>query len=246
MSLLSTQHWVQSAQDHYPKSNGTWCATYHDKVTLFWNQGTHLGTVTLHKGTNVTIFRSATGFSKFDIFMRRRTSDRPPHRLVCKPAETNVSDEEINHIENMRHINFNNISIPGGDTNLYAQSDQNDLLCWHYRLNHISFKILKLMAILEIIPKKLEKIKSPKCAWCTYQTPMDDKETFKPKKDSLYYHVWSLCIRRSNGVNYSRFYWKSKMKINKTKIYLCNNLCRSCKQVNLFISSNCSYLRSDI
>jgi len=165
MRLLSPQHWAQSASDNFPKQNGTWCVTYHDRVTLFWDQGSYSRTVTLQKGTNVAIFRSANGFSKFDTFMRRRSTDRSRNCLICRPAKENVSEEEID-IPNMKNINFDNITVPDGDDNLYAQSDQAELLRWHYRLNHISFKKLKLMAVLGIVPKKLAKIKSPKCASC--------------------------------------------------------------------------------
>jgi len=75
--------------------------------------------MTLQKGKNVAIFRSANGLSKFDIFMRRRSIDRPRNRLICRPSKTNISEEEID-IESMKNINFNNVSVPDGDANLYA------------------------------------------------------------------------------------------------------------------------------
>ena len=36
--LLSPQHWAQQAKDNKPTPRGTWCATYHDEIVLFWNQ----------------------------------------------------------------------------------------------------------------------------------------------------------------------------------------------------------------
>jgi hypothetical protein len=36
--LLSPQHWAQGANDRYPIRYGTWCATYDDRVVLYWEQ----------------------------------------------------------------------------------------------------------------------------------------------------------------------------------------------------------------
>ena len=36
--ILSPQHWSQTAKDNKPKPRGTWCATYYDKIVLWWNQ----------------------------------------------------------------------------------------------------------------------------------------------------------------------------------------------------------------
>ena len=33
--FLSPQHWSQVSKDHKPKPNGTWCATYSDRICLF-------------------------------------------------------------------------------------------------------------------------------------------------------------------------------------------------------------------
>ena len=49
-----------------------------------------------------------------------------------------------------------------------ATSDKAELMRWHYRLGHLSFKKLKILAEKNIIPKRLSKIRSPKCAGCIY------------------------------------------------------------------------------
>ncbi len=39
---------------------------------------------------------------------------------------------------------------------------------WHYRLGHLSFQKLKQLALNGKIPKKLLKLKPPKCAGCLF------------------------------------------------------------------------------
>jgi hypothetical protein len=54
------------------------------------------------------------------------------------------------------------------EENIAATTPRGELLRWHYRLGHLSFSKLKLMAVLNIIPRKLSLIKPPKCACCLY------------------------------------------------------------------------------
>ena len=42
--------------------------------------------------------------------------------------------------------------IPDDDHHIIALDDQAELLRWHYRLGHQSFKLIKLLAALEILP----------------------------------------------------------------------------------------------
>ena len=51
--LLSPQQWSQQSSDHFAIANGTWCATYHDKCVLHWQQNKFQKTVRLDKSTNV-------------------------------------------------------------------------------------------------------------------------------------------------------------------------------------------------
>jgi hypothetical protein len=54
------------------------------------------------------------------------------------------------------------------DVTLAATDDQAELVQWHYRLGHLSFKKLKQLALNGEIPKKLSKLKPPKCAGCLF------------------------------------------------------------------------------
>jgi hypothetical protein len=51
---------------------------------------------------------------------------------------------------------------------LFASDDQAELLCWHHRLGHISFSMLKALAKNGEIPRRLANVKEPKCAGCLF------------------------------------------------------------------------------
>jgi hypothetical protein len=56
--LLSPQHWAQGANDRYPIRYGTWCATYDDRIELYWDQRRYKRTVyLLEEGSNVGVLR---------------------------------------------------------------------------------------------------------------------------------------------------------------------------------------------
>jgi hypothetical protein len=56
----------------------------------------------------------------------------------------------------------------GEDTQLAAANNQTKLICWHYHLGHLPFVKLKQLALNREIPKKLAKVKPPKCAGCLF------------------------------------------------------------------------------
>jgi hypothetical protein len=69
----------------------------------------------------------------------------------------------------------------GEDTQLAANDDQTELMRWHYRLGHLPFVKLKQLALNREIPKKLAKVKPPKCTGCLFgamtKIPWRGKET---------------------------------------------------------------------
>ena len=46
--------------------------------------------------------------------------------------------------------------------------DTSELMRWHYRLGHLSFNKMNILATKGLIPKKLGKVRPPKCACCIY------------------------------------------------------------------------------
>jgi hypothetical protein len=69
----------------------------------------------------------------------------------------------------------------GEDTQLATNDDQTELMRWHYRLGHLPFTKLKQLALNGEIPKKLAKVKPPKCAGCLFgamtRIPWRSRET---------------------------------------------------------------------
>ena len=69
----------------------------------------------------------------------------------------------------------------GEDTQLATTDKQTELMHWHYRLGHLPFIKLKQLALNGEIPKKLAKVKLPKCAGCLFgamtKIPWCRKET---------------------------------------------------------------------
>jgi GAG-pre-integrase domain len=61
--LLSPQHWSQTANDHHPTTNGTWCATYSDHIILHWSQCKFMRTIPLDRSTNTATLYSAAGLT---------------------------------------------------------------------------------------------------------------------------------------------------------------------------------------
>ncbi len=51
---------------------------------------------------------------------------------------------------------------------LATDNDQAELMCWHYRLGHLSFAKLKQLALNGEIPRRLAKVKPPACAGCLF------------------------------------------------------------------------------
>ena len=100
--LLSPQHWAQESKDHFPKKNGTWCATYDSYVVLHWNQNKFTKTVRLDKNTNVATMSSAPGFKKYRAFTAVIDANRslPKKEYINKNYICNDASIKINSIIN--------------------------------------------------------------------------------------------------------------------------------------------------
>ena len=68
------------------------------------------------------------------------------------------------------------------DQVIEAESDQGELMRWHCRLGHLSFRKLKILAALGILPRRLLNAKTPKCATCVYSSMT--KKPWKVKGDA--------------------------------------------------------------
>ena len=81
------------------------------------------------------------------------SSEQSPHgthTLACEQSHENLQL----HADNAQRLT--------------VDSPQADLLRWHYRLGHLSFKLIKAMAEVGLLPKKLAKAPIPKFAGCMF------------------------------------------------------------------------------
>ena len=55
---------------------------------------------------------------------------------------------------------------------LTVENPQADLLRWHYRLGHLSFKLIKAMAKVGLLPKRIATAPTPRCVGCMFSSMM--------------------------------------------------------------------------
>ena len=83
------------------------------------------------------------------------------------PSEVPIQVEEVNDM--FIDLEPRNTEEFKEETELLqATTDRGELMRWHYRLGHLSFKKLKIMAKLHLIPSRLEHVRPPKCSGCIY------------------------------------------------------------------------------
>jgi hypothetical protein len=87
-----------------------------------------------------------------------KQTDPPSTSMQERPDVIPIDLDHDNHPANLT-------SQDDATSNLDSQSE---LLRWHYRLGHLPFANLRLMAIREEIPKRLASCRIPKCQSCLY------------------------------------------------------------------------------
>ena len=50
----------------------------------------------------------------------------------------------------------------------HVDNPQAELLRWHYRLNHLSFRVLQTFAKMSLLPRRLTEASVPKCSACIF------------------------------------------------------------------------------
>ncbi len=89
--------------------------------------------------------------------------------LPSKP-QTNAQQEALNNQPipfQLEDVLGEGDSIPEVEHPEFSLAQQ-ELLHWHYRLNHLSFVRIQAMAKLYILPSRLAKCNVPLCSGCTY------------------------------------------------------------------------------
>mmetsp|Transcript_7539 Transcript_7539/g.9692 ORF Transcript_7539/g.9692 Transcript_7539/m.9692 type:complete len:194 (-) Transcript_7539:502-1083(-) len=81
-------------------------------------------------------------------------------------CQTECKDENLSDFNSEVPQATNNVTEP--DEHTSATTPVGELVRWHHRLGHMSYKKLQLLAMMNLIPKELSKCKDPKCATCMY------------------------------------------------------------------------------
>ena len=94
----------------------------------------------------------------------QRTNDARDSPVQCKTSEKTKEENITDFFSAMPHEPIHRIE--DDEETITAISPQAELLRWHCRLGHHSFNRLRLLAFLGVTPRRLAKVKLPKCAGC--------------------------------------------------------------------------------
>ena len=206
MRLLSPQHWAQT-QIRQKKSNpsGIGSNTYHDRVTIYWNNNGNRLTVPINKDNNVATLRSAPGYSKFKLFCDQAKINYDNENndpMICHPTEIVDDEEQENEVRESiewpsqthepKEVQFDiNSKLEGVEriSNVedreatITRNDSAELLTMHQKYGHISFRRLQEMARQGIINAKYMHCPIPTCSACMYAKAKRKRWRDKPRKD---------------------------------------------------------------
>ena len=168
--LMSPQHVDKCLKDSTGGSSRLSESTDSDSCIIKLKKGTktYIKTLMHSARTNTPTFKSAPDDNKYHHFCMECEED-----LGTKDLEITVSSSEIVEGNNDSLVvankgdleNFREIMSSANDT-IVASTNEGELLRWHYRLGHLSWKKLNLLALLGIIPRKLFNLRAPKCPCC--------------------------------------------------------------------------------
>lgn len=182
--LLSPQHWSQTATD----SKGTWCATHHNKLILYWKQEKYKRTLAINNDSNnVARLYTASGYKKSSAFCASCSEDDSElvYSTVGLDDESSSECEDDDGSAGSDYDQWPNATAnaqeafelngPSGnpqtvthDESFVPEDKSAELLMWHQRYGHVSFKRIRMMAESGIIPRRLANARVPACTACLY------------------------------------------------------------------------------
>ena len=189
--LLSPQHWSQEAKDNRPSRDGTWCATYSDRIVLYWKQRKYQRTIPLDPDeTNVGTIYTAPGYKKHIAFCVE--IDESEHEDLYFQANEVTDDEDDSSSEDQMDQEDDEIElgprqqpwqaefdlqgkgqqetpvIIEDEEDRVPQDDSSEFLRWHHRLGHVSPRKIQRLAKAGVLPSRLADCKVPLCTSCLY------------------------------------------------------------------------------
>ena len=206
--LLSPQHWAREAlaASKYVNKDAYRSVQLYNRNLLIWGQySEYRKTIYNSRRSNVPIMYTAAANSKYIAYQSAifneieydkcymcceanvTPSDSPPSNTPSHVPK--VVEEAMDDV--MTHLSPRDPQVVEREEEpaIVAATDQAELMRWHYRLGHLSFKKLARLAEKGYIPKKLAKVRAPKCAGCIYgkmhrvpwRTKAQPKEIFTAK-----------------------------------------------------------------
>ena len=175
--LISPQHWARSATLRGGTPDGTCSIQYHNRNVLrFGSQGQYKRTVWNDIRSNVPYLTAKSGTVAYRAYMAGTEPAFLQHygaieHAICYaanhhhqvPSASEYQDENLSDFNSEVPQAINNV-----DEHTSATTPLGELIRWHHRLGHMSFKKLQLLAMMNLIPRELSKCKAPKCATCMY------------------------------------------------------------------------------
>ncbi len=191
--LLSPQHWAQTTRKREGDAKAL-CITTDDRVVLMWNNLEDVKTIPIDEN-NVFTTSMAPTYKAFNALCKDQGID--PHRYDEEPP-TYVKPDEPEHeaekelrtpdglpedtpIQDICSWELDEMEDHSeGSMATVKESPSAELLRYHYKYNHVSFKRLQEMAKLGILPRRLSDCPIPHCAACSY-----GKATKVPKRSKV-------------------------------------------------------------
>ena len=111
--LISPQHWAQSQRKQFGKNLKYGCDTQHDKMILYWNNGSNNKlTVPINEANNVATFDLAPGFDKFTLFCEEAKIDYEKELISPSTMCMSVNTEQTDESEDMESAEAVEINWP--------------------------------------------------------------------------------------------------------------------------------------
>jgi hypothetical protein len=105
---------------------------------------------------------------------------------------------------------------------LLALDYKAELMQWHYRLGHASFKKLHLLALNGEIPKKLAKIQALRCTGCLFGAMT--KVAWRGKEQKAQHSVFTA-TKPGGCVSINHLIWPSQGPSHQDSLQECHHLC---------------------
>ena len=147
-------------------------------VVLHWNKGRSTKTISWSHKINTAYMRTTAGYNNAIDFSKVSTPHLKKNNTFLIYLNKTSLEENINASDNANtgtdqvfNIDLDSITKSSNNSSLElrAQRDEAELIRWHQRLSHISFKRLKLLCMIGILPRRLASVPNPKCLAYIYR-----------------------------------------------------------------------------